>query len=643
MRQTCLTLLTLLVIGSMAWAGAAPAQEITIKVAPDSTVHVTQGFEVEEVSTAGDGLDDSQDDARMTVLFPEQKPAVYELESEEDYLLITDGYLPGGGEILLQATVGSTGEPIDAFEHVIRGGDWLIDAKYMNLLPRGEVTLSATLQTPGRNDAVVSHPFYILEPGEIDTDSDSDWFDWENQNPSDLPFVPGEGFVEFEPPADARIYYVSATGSDTNDGLSEARPLRTARKAYDKIRNGSSDWILFKAGETFDGGFGVWAKSGQSPDAPLHIGVYGEGDRPIIHTNGGDFWRGYGSIANVRMEGLHAYANKRLGQSPDNIAWDEGGISLFGRGGNIFLQDCKFEGFKFNMVFQGYSEGAIRNIVVYRCIVNNAFGHWDHAVAGHASGIYAQSVTNMEFVECTFDRNGWNPAVSGAIRTKFNHNLYIQYNCENVNMRDSIITRGSSHGLQLRSGGDIVDNLFVRNALACFVQLDHSMIVDNVVIECDDIDDKEIRGQGITVNPTTEALVTNNIVTRKVGRAGWMTAIQTAWTSDADKIPSYNVKMHDNVVWNWWMNAPHSPIKTREGNVTRYNNTIDGVVAETGQRVVYNDPNVSLDNYIDGGLSEFLRQAVQRRRGEWNEAITSSAFNAYMREGFSPAGSSASN
>lgn len=636
MRQT---LVTLLMLASLVFSGVAQGQEVTIKVTPENTVHVTQGFESEEVSTA-DGIEDSQDAARMTVLFPEQKPAVYELESEEDYLLITDGYLPTGGDILLQATVGSTGQVIEDFEHVIRGGDWLIDAKYLNQLPRGEVTLSATLRTPGRDDAVASHPFYILEPGEIDTDEDSDWFDWEGQTPTDVPFVAGEGFVEFEPPADARIYYVSATGSDSNDGLSEARPLRTARAAYGKVRNGSSDWILFKAGEVFDGGFGVWTKSGQSADAPLHIGVYGEGDRPIIHTNGGDFWRAWGSVSNIRMDGLHAYANKRLNTNSDQLAWDEAGIFFFGKGENFFLQDCKIEGFKFNLVFQGYNEGSIRNVMVYRTIINNAFGHWDHAVAGHSSGVYAQSVTNMDFVECTFDRNGWNPQVGGAIRTKFNHNLYIQYNSENVNVRQSIITRGSSHGLQLRSGGDIVDNLFVRNALACFVQLDPSMVVDNVIIESDDIDDKEIRGQGITINPTEEVLVANNIVTRKVGRAGWMSGIQTAWTSDRKNIPSYNVTMHGNVVWNWWMDNPHSPIKTREGDVTRYNNTIDGIVDETGQRVVYKDPNVSLENYIDGGLSEFLRQAVQRRRGEWNQEFTAPAFNAYMRDGFTPASAS---
>ncbi|MBB6431323.1 right-handed parallel beta-helix repeat-containing protein [Algisphaera agarilytica] len=636
------TLATLLMFALLVVTGVAQGQEITIKVTPENTVHVTQGFETEEVSNI-DGLADDQGDARMTVLFPEQKPAVYELESEEDYLLITDGYLPAGGEILLQATVDHTGDPVPAFEHVIRGGDWLIDAKYMEQLPLGEVTISATLRTPGRNDAVASHPFYILEPGVIDPDSDTDWFDWEGQTPADTPFTPGEGFVEFEPAADARIYYVSATGSDSNDGLSQARPLRTAKAAYSKLRNGSSDWILFKAGEVFDGGFGTWTKSGASAEAPLHVGVYGEGDRPIIHTNGGEFWKAWGSVSNIRMEGIHAFANKRLGTSKDQLAWGEYGVFLFGKGENFFFQDCKFEGFKFNLAFQGYSEGSIRNLMVYRCIVNNAFGHWDHEVAGHSSGVFLKSVANAEFVECTFDRNGWNPQVSGANRTKFNHNMYIQYNSDNVNVRQSIITRGASHGLQLRCGGDIVENLFVRNALACFVQLDPSNIVDNVIIESDDIDDKEIRGQGITVNPTEEALVSNNIVTRKAGRAGWMTGIQTAWTSDVSKIPTYNVSIHDNIVWNWWMNEPNLPIKTREGNVTRYNNTIDGVVSETGQRVVYKDPTVGFDGYIDGGFSEFLRQAVQRRRGEWNPEVSAAAFNAYMRDGFTPAVSTAQN
>lgn len=630
MRQT--RALLLMLFASLALVTPGIAQEITIEVNPDDSVHVFQGFELEEVISNADAVE-SQDVSRMTVLFPEQKPAVYELDSEEDYVLVVDGWLPEGADILLQASVGATGQVIEGFEHSIRGGDWLINAKYMNQLPRGEVTLRATLRTPGRANASASHPFYILEPGEIGGNNDSDWFDWETGESNARPYVPGEGFATFEPPADGRVYYVSESGSDSNNGLSQARPLRTPRAAYEKVRDNSGDWVLLKAGETFDGGFGVWVKSGKSADEPLHVGVYGEGDRPIVNTNGDGFWRALGRVSNFRMEGIHAFANQRLGQNPDSLAYPENGLAHYGVGENFFFQDMKIEGFKFNIVLQSIG-GTINNVIFYRTIINNAFGHWDHAVAGHSSGIYAHSVTNMEFDECTFDRNGWHPKLSGSIRTKFNHNMYIQYNCSNVNVRRSILTRGSSHGLQLRCGGQIVDNLMVRNALACFVQGDASIIVDNVVMEGDDIDDKEIRGQGIGINPVESAVVANNIVTRKVGRAGWMTAIQTSDSRDAESQP-FVVEIHDNVVWDWWMDQPHSAIKTNEGRVTRYNNAIDGVVSETGQRVSYSNPYVGFDEYVEGGLSGFLENAVLRRRGEWVEQFSAPAFNAYMREGFS--------
>lgn len=632
---SCFIMLLMLLLGLTV---PAAAQEITIQVNPDDTVDVTQGWALEEVVTGG--AQDTTDVSRMTVRFPEQKPAVYELESQEAYPLVVDGWLPEGADILMEAEVAKTGTPIDGFQHVITGGDWLIEAEFMEALPPGMAVLRATLRTPGRPDASASHPFYVLEPNAISPDEDSNWFDWEFEDPNyTTPFVPGEGFASFSPPADARVYYVSESGSDNNPGTSEARPLRTLRAAYEKVRDGSGDWILVKAGDTLSGGFGVWGKSGKSPEEPLHIGVYGEGDRPVIHTNGDGFWVGYGRIENIRWEGMHVYANRRIGQPYDSIAWREAGMFMYGKGGNFFMQDCKFEGYSFNIVFQGYGRDSIRNISLYRCILTNAFNHWNGDIGGHSSGAYISGVTGMEIVECTLDRNGWDPLIKGASRTIFNHNLYIQDSSSNVNVRRSIVSRGASHGLQLRRGGEVTDNLFVRNALAFFVAIEPSVVTDNVVLMSDDISDRNPRGQGITVNRVAEALVANNIVAHKLGRGGHVDAINVAWTPRLDDVNTYNVEMRDNVVWNWPMNEWYDEIQTTDAaDVTRSNNTVDGVVTETGQTVVYQNPNVGFDAYIEGGWSEFLRNAVQRRRGEWNDDFSAPKFNAYMREGFSPAG-----
>ena len=613
------------------------AQEVTVAVEPDSSVHVTQGYALERVSNDEGAVDNSEDASSMTVRFPEENPAVYELDSDEDYVMVVDGSMPEGADILMKATVQDTGEEVEAFEHVMREGDWMIDARFMAELPLGEVTISATLRTPGRPEATVSHPFFVLEPNAIAGDEQGELFDWELDDLSLIaPFVPGEGFLEFAPPADARVYYVSATGSDSNDGLSESRPLRTPAAAYGKIRDGSGDWILLKAGEVFEGGFVGWSKSGRSLEQPLHVGVYGEGGRPVVHTNGRGFWRATGTVSNVRIDGIHAYANARIDVPEEELAWREDGINFFGRGGNIVLHDVKVEGFRFGIIYQGFSEGAIQNMVLIRTIVNNSFGHFDGAIAGHSSGIFTYGVNGIRFRECTFDRNGWHPTVSGAARTIFNHNIYVQYNCSDVAMRGCVVTRGSSHGMQLRCGGDVVDSLYVRNALAFFVALSPSLVLDNVVLESDDISNSQLRGHGIGVQPLPQATLANNIVANKVGRAGAQAAIQVAWTPAVRDFPSYNIELRDNVVWDW----PRDELSiTDSATVTRSNNAVDGVVSETGAGVVYNDPTADFDGYVDGGLSEFLLNAVNRRRGEWNETYTAAAFNAYMRNAFSTGGS----
>jgi hypothetical protein len=609
----------------------ASVAEISIRLNADDSVLVKSGYDAEEINFSNDDAI-SAETARLTVAFPEESPVVYELESEEDFEFLVDGSLPDDADVLLEAEALETGLPVEDFEHVLTGGDWTIAARYMTSLPPGEVKISATLRVPGRRAVTVTHPFYVLKPGQLRPDEQSPWFDWEFDGEGSFPaLVPGEGFMPFEAPSGSSIYYVSASGSDSNPGTSPDRPLRTARAAYEKIRDRSSDWILFKAGESFSGGFGSWKKSGKSPDQPLHVGVYGEGDRPIINTNGGSFIQCFGRVDNVRIDGIHAYANDRANAPREN------GIAWIGKGKNIVLHDVKVENFSFNLVFQGFSAGDIENLVLYRCIINNAWSNWK---VGHSSGIFASYVDGLQVIESTFDRNGWHPSQSGAGRTKFNHNLYVQYTCGPATVSRSVITRGGSHGVQMRPGGDIIDNLFVSNAMAFFVTWRPSNAINNVILSSDDISRTEIRGKGIEIMPTAKAVVSGNIIARKAGNAGWMPAIDIVYNAvELQKAGGqFVVEMHDNVVWDWWMSSHQGEIQsTGAAQVTRRNNAIDGALTEKGGRVIYNDPSRGMQKYGDGGgLEEFLRNAVLRPRGTWDDTYTAPTFNNYMREGFTP-------
>jgi len=82
----------------------------------------------------------------------------------------------------------------------------------------------------------------------------------------------------------ATTYYVSDTGSDANDGLTEATPLQSLA-AISETTLYEGDQVLFKAGGRYQGHFSVNG-SGTS-EKPIRISSYGEGEKPIIDGSGG--------------------------------------------------------------------------------------------------------------------------------------------------------------------------------------------------------------------------------------------------------------------------------------------------------------------------------------------------------------------
>ncbi|MFA6004680.1 MAG: right-handed parallel beta-helix repeat-containing protein, partial [Elusimicrobiota bacterium] len=96
-------------------------------------------------------------------------------------------------------------------------------------------------------------------------------------------------------------YYVSAAGSDSNDGLSTATPWKTIAKVNAKTFV-SGDKILFRSGDDFSGQINL-------NQAGVTLGAYGAGAKPIIsgteHLAG---WTAYGSFyvaqASARVKNL---------------------------------------------------------------------------------------------------------------------------------------------------------------------------------------------------------------------------------------------------------------------------------------------------------------------------------------------------
>lgn len=72
-------------------------------------------------------------------------------------------------------------------------------------------------------------------------------------------------------------YYVSASGNDANNGLSESSPFQTISKAFSM--SGTNKKILLKRGDSF-------TLSGTAQVNNLLLGAYGHGNRPFIQTVG---------------------------------------------------------------------------------------------------------------------------------------------------------------------------------------------------------------------------------------------------------------------------------------------------------------------------------------------------------------------
>lgn len=81
-------------------------------------------------------------------------------------------------------------------------------------------------------------------------------------------------------PAIATTYYVDATnGNDSNNGFTPGTAWKTTSKVSGSSFN-PGDFILFKRGEVFRGGFNT--NSSGTSDSPITYGAYGEGEKPLL-------------------------------------------------------------------------------------------------------------------------------------------------------------------------------------------------------------------------------------------------------------------------------------------------------------------------------------------------------------------------
>ena len=173
-----------------------------------------------------------------------------------------------------------------------------------------------------------------------------------------------------EPSVSGRVYYVSTSGSDGNDGLSASRSFRTISKAASIASAG--DIVYIRAGNY--GSEQVEIRNSGTPGNPIKFIGYKNSPNDISsmyyqYAKG----RGMNSSEMPYLRSSHGDAKNR-------------GIYINGKN-NIIVKNIQIEGYGRCV----YATGSVSNVVIENVLTNGALSNYGNGVG---IGIYATPAEN---------------------------------------------------------------------------------------------------------------------------------------------------------------------------------------------------------------------------------------------------------
>jgi hypothetical protein len=470
---------------------------------------------------------------------------------------------------------------------------------------------------------------------------------------------PESGWTVFTASNDTKKFYVSASGNDSNDGLSEAKPKKTLSAGIAQLRSGYPDWLLLKRGDVWTNQALNLAKKGRSAAEPMLIDAYGSGNRPRLDfcvdewTPAADF----NNADNVCVVSIEFYAYKR---DPANSAYAAGstsgeksmatGVNLRGSGSNFTMEDCKISFYRHNFD----CIGAYQTPKLHRCVVLDCYD-WHQPSSGNTEGVFFSYCKNAILSECIFDSCGW---VGSHTPITLSHSGYFRQPNSQGNgttgpgtMTGCWLSRNAADGGQLRRGGTITKNFSTLHATG---------------FECGHNKDD---GEGSAVS--TEGNVSDNVITRSqnvgAGRTGHGFVLDSCqgsgvtaqrnivcnlhenarhtgggsgalWVQPIYLEKCSSVKVIDNIVFDWPTDDNRGVYDAQSGGGNIMTpNKID--MNGDNSEYHFSDPKRTLAKYYKsiGGTEDEVAciNAVRKQaKGAWNDKLTAKAVVNYFRAGF---------
>ena len=373
--------------------------------------------------------------------------------------------------------------------------------------------------------------------------------------------APSDWTVFKESPDTQKVYVSSSDGDDANDGSTPEKAVKTIAKGISLLRDGMPDWMLLKRGNVWLEALGEWKKSGRSETEPMVVTSYGtEVTRPILKTGSQiGLSATAGPLQHVAFVGFHLYAHTRDPDAEFMSAIGGPGIQWLAQSVDLLFEDLLIESYSTANI---YLKANMANIRVRRSVIVDAYD-----VNGDSQGLYAEGIQGLLVEENLFDHNGWNTNVNlmdYGKPTIFNHNLYVQANCEDVTIRGNLSTRGSSHGIQARGGGEVSGNLVLENPVGISFGLvpdawDPKMggvigsVKGNFIADSADVDTINTAGIGLQIGNIQAATVEDNILAHDASASNASIAIDIRRKTNPlvaeEKVQ--NLTIRNNVVYDW--------------------------------------------------------------------------------------------
>jgi hypothetical protein len=325
--------------------------------------------------------------------------------------------------------------------------------------------------------------------------------------PPPPPPPPTGTWTQLTPSVDSRVIYVSSSGNDNNNGLSEQAPKRTIAAAKSLVRDGFPDWIRLRKGDVWTEGLGNWSTRGRSATEPQVVTSYGTGARPLLQTGAASGLTGTGGGSRPWLSVVDLHFRGRDG-APNS---SPNGIFFLTPVEGLLVEGCLIERYMVGLVVQGF-DGPFNNIKIRRNVIVDSYA----VDAAHAGGLYLSNINGLLLEENVIDHNGWINVPQATPPTMFRHNVYIQNDCSNVTVRGNYILGASANGLSMRSAGSAHDNILARNSIALLLGANGGVgsVRRNVVMEGKDIDPSNARGWGIEIGAWSSGVVADNLLTK---------------------------------------------------------------------------------------------------------------------------------